>query len=341
MTEEKIENEWPSLLQIVFALLVISSLTWYAVTVGPSKSSVPARWASPTTITVPDEEVLPSAGVRLSARLGNLGPQLVQYGVIDKEKFLALYEGDPLLKGEAEKLLDSSDYGELAMTEENSPVILNFLWALGLANKNPILEEGEMMNPAYGGAGNFASTGGWTISRSTGSGQAAGDAMEHYSKYALIDLTLEQQELVDKVSRGIYRPCCNNSTHFPDCNHGMAMLGLLELLASQGASEEEMYKAALAANSYWFPDTYITIAAYMKGRGVEWKNVDPKEVLEINYSSASGFANVASQVTASSRSSGGGGCLPAQAGGVGPLDSARGKQQSGCAVERRQSGCGV
>lgn len=326
MTEEKIENEWPSLLQIVFALLVISSLTWYAVTVGPSRSSITGRWSSPTTVTVPDEEVLPSKGVRLSARAGNLGPQLTSSGAIDKDKFLALYQATAL-EDDAVNLLNSSNYGELVMTEENSPLILNFLWALGLANKNPILEEGEMTSPAYGGAGNFASTGGWTI--------AKGDAMQHYSKYELMSLTPEQQKLVEKVSRGIYRPCCNNSTHFPDCNHGMAMLGLLELLASQGASEEEMYKAALAANSYWFPDTYITIAAYMKGKGIEWKDVDPREILGINYSSASGFANIASQVTASSRSSGGGGC------GVQPLDSARGKQQSGCAVERRQSGCGV
>ena len=162
--------------------------------------------------------------------------------------------------------------------------------------------------------------------------------LEHYGKYKLISLTTEQQQLVDKVSEGIYRPCCNNSTHFPDCNHGMAMLGLLELLASQGASEEEVYRVALAVNSYWFPDTYITIAAYKQDQGVEWKDVDAKEVLGVDYSSASGFAKIASQVTASSKSSGGGG-------GCGVEQAPR--QQSGCGVGeqtravRPQSGCGV
>ena len=29
---------------------------------------------------------------------------------------------------------------------------------------------------------------------------------------------------------------------FSDCNHGMAMLGLMEFMASQGASEVEMMK---------------------------------------------------------------------------------------------------
>jgi len=333
--------ELPALTSIVFTLIVIAGLAWYAVNAPSTRQSVllpreelssqfsmlPRSHAS--SVTVSDEEVLPAEGVRIPVKLRNLGPQLVEKGVIDEEKFLALYEGTPLL-GEAKKLLESSDYGELVMTQENSPVVLNFLWALGLANKNPILEEGEMMNPAYGGAGNFASTGGWTI--------AKGDAMDHYSKYKLVSLTTEQQRLVDKVSSGIYRPCCNNSTRFPDCNHGMAMLGLLELLASQGASEEEVYRVALAVNSYWFPDTYITIAAYKQDQGVEWKDVDAKEVLGVDYSSASGFAKIASQVTASSKSSGGGG-------GCGVEQAPR--QQSGCGVGeqtravRPQSGCGV
>ena len=85
----------------------------------------------------------------------------------------------------------------------------------------------------------------------------------------------------------------------------MAMLGLLELMASQGASEKEMWKTALVVNSYWFPDTYLTIATYMKNKGVEWKDVSPQEVLGINYSSASGYAQIASKVTMPKQQSGG------------------------------------
>ena len=103
-----------------------------------------------------------------------------------------------------------------------------------------------MTDPKYGGAGNFASTGGWTL--------AQGDVMNHYSMHSFITLTPEQQVLVEKISKEIFRPCCNNSTYFPDCNHGMAMLGLLELMASQGTSEAEMYKIAKEVNSYWFPE---------------------------------------------------------------------------------------
>jgi len=88
----------------------------------------------------------------------------------------------------------------------------------------------------------------------------------------------------------------------------MAMLGLLELMASQGVSEEEMYKAALAVNSYWFPETYLTIATYMQQRGVEWKDVSPKEMLSAPYSSSSGYANISSKVALPPQGHGGGGC---------------------------------
>ncbi len=122
---------------------------------------------------------------------------------------------------------------------------LNVLWAFGLANKNEILEYGPMMDPQYGGAGGFASTGGWTL--------ATGNPMDHYSHHAMLTLTPEQKQRVERTSKNIFRPCCKNSTYFPDCNHGMAMLGALEIMASQGASERDMYRVADQLNKQWFP----------------------------------------------------------------------------------------
>src|SRR3990167_57485 len=232
---------------------------------------------------VPD--VAPEAGVELPVVWGDGGRRLVEWGAIDREKWLELYSS---LSEEEKRLLDGNSPEKLHITRENAPYLLNLLWALGLANKNPILEEGEMSDPAYGGAGNFASTGGWTL--------AKGSAMDHYSMHTFVTQTPEQQELVENVSKNIYSPCCDNPTHFPDCNHGMAMLGLLELMASQGVGEEEMYEAALAANSYWFPDTYQTIASYMESRGIEWSDASPQEVLGYDYSNASGYARVAAEV---------------------------------------------
>ena len=246
-----------------------------------------------------EEKVLPSDGIILPVNWGDLGSKLVNVGAIDADKFKAIYEQRGTFTDEYEKLLFGQSDGKLKITKENSGYLLNLFWALGLASKNDILENGEMMNLAYGGAGRFASTGGWTL--------AQGDAMDHYSKHKFFNLTPEQQAMVDKVSRGIYRPCCGNSTHFPDCNHGMAMLGLLQLMASQGVSEQEMWKTALQVNSYWFPETYMTLAAYFERKGTAWDKIDPQLALGNEYSSASGYQRVLQEIEPADLQ-GGGGC---------------------------------
>src|SRR3989344_5181140 len=121
---------------------------------------------------------------------------------------------------------------KITVNQDNSYFLLNFLWAFGLVNKNPILEEGPLMK--YGGlagAGNFASTGGWSLAKS--------GAMGYYSKYAILPLNAAQQAQVEDFANNSYRPCCNNSTAFSDCNHGMAALGMAEIMAYQGAGAEE------------------------------------------------------------------------------------------------------
>jgi len=272
-----------------------------------ANASLPASVQNNSNVTVanPDagklaEAVVPSAGLTLPIKWGDLGKQLVKKGVIDRDQFVALYK-DRLGFGPDElKMLDGEDNGNVVITPDNAGVILNLLWALGLGNKNSILENGPMTDAQYGGAGRFASTGGWSL--------AKGNAMDHYSKYPFIKLNKDQQAIVERVSKGIFRPCCNNSTYFPDCNHGMAMLALLQMMASQGVSENDMYKVALQVNSYWFPDTYLTLAKYEASKNIAWENVDAKEMLSAQYSSASGYRQIRSQVQGVPTSGGGGGC---------------------------------
>ncbi|MBI2640338.1 MAG: hypothetical protein HYW91_00415 [Candidatus Sungbacteria bacterium] len=292
---------------ILIAAVVIAGAWVYTARL---KEAPTLRLQSASEIGVPTSEdvgkkVLPSQGVVLPIRWGDLGVKMVSVGLIDKERFGTLYAERGGLSAEERKFLEQADNGQIKITPHNSGIWLNIFWALGLGTKNDILDAGPMVR--YGGAGspaealakagNFASTGGWTLSK--------GDAMEHYSRHPLIALTPEEQELVERVSKNIYRPCCNNPTYFPDCNHGMAMLGLLELMASQGVNEEEMYKAALQVNAYWFPDTYLTIAQYLSSQGVSWEEVNPKEILGANYSSGSGYRKILDQVTVPERRGGG------------------------------------
>ncbi|HXV27270.1 MAG TPA: hypothetical protein VD862_04600 [Candidatus Paceibacterota bacterium] len=234
-----------------------------------------------------EETVLPRDGIALPISWGDLGARMVADGVIDRQAFEALYESRGGLNPYERTLLEGRA-DTIRMDANNAGIILNLLWAFGLANTNPVLEEGPMTDPQYGGAGRFASTGGWSI--------AVGDAMDHYSGHRYVKLTSEQQALVESVARNVYRPCCGNSTYFPDCNHGMAMLGLLELMAANGAGEEEMYRVALQVNAYWFPDTYLTIAKYLDMKGRTWESADPRELLGAQFSSGTGYRNILSEV---------------------------------------------
>ncbi|OJI07611.1 hypothetical protein BK004_00800 [bacterium CG10_46_32] len=243
-------------------------------------------------------EVLPEEGVVLPVSWGDLGKKMIASGVIDQKAFESIYQNRGGLTPDENTMLVGTLDGPLRITPENSGVLLNLLWAFGLANKNPILEQGPMQDPQYGGAGKFASTGGWSLS--------VGDSMDHYSMHTFVTLTDEEQALVEKVSKGIYRPCCGNSVYFPDCNHGMAMLGLLELLAAQGVHEADMYRYALSVNAYWFPETYLTIAKYLDSQGLAWSDMSPQEILGYNFSSSAGYQNILSQVEPVSSGKGGG-----------------------------------
>jgi len=224
-----------------------------------------------------------------------MGSKIIESGVLDSEKFLSLYSGrDRVL---AKQMLQPNT-NSVEINQESAPIILNLLWALGLGQKSAILDTGEMKDPTYGGAGKFASTGGWTI--------AVSEAMEHYSMHGFVTLTSEQEALVKRMVKGIYRPCCDNSTHFPDCNHGMAMLGLMQLLASEGATESDLYSIALQVNAYWFPSQYETIASYLESKGLVFRDVDPKTVLAKEFSSASGYQAVLATGQSEAPSNGGG-----------------------------------
>ncbi len=232
------------------------------------------------------EQVNPKDGYTLPVAYGSLGPQLLESGVIKYDAMAALYQqsGTPLSAEQIEILKKGSDK-QITINAENARFLLNFFWAVGLANKNSILTAGAMTQNSGGQIEGYASTGGW--------GLAAKPVTELYASMDLIPLTAEQQKRVEEVASAVYRPCCNNPTHFPDCNHGMAMLGILELMASKGASTDEMFQAAKYVNAYWFPQQTLETALYLKSKdGTNFVDADAKLVVGQKLSSASGSAMV-------------------------------------------------
>lgn len=262
------------------------------------------------------QEVIPQKGYKTSILWKDLGKQLVDAGAIDKQKFEQSFISDADGKDHM-KYLDGSWNEPMQINEKNSRFMVDFLWALGLVNKSKILDEGPMQEDTA----NFASTGGWTL--------GSKEPMELYSSKELIKLTQEQQDLVKKIADNVFRPCCSNAVSFPDCNHGMAALGYIELGVKSGLSEQQIYKDLLALNSYWFPQTYVEMAAYFNkdifsgqnpslGKStsnnflasfnilpgankqsmpaVKWTSLDAKKLLSKEYSSARGAREITQSI---------------------------------------------
>jgi len=216
----------------------------------------------------------------------DLGPQMVEAGIFNREAFIQVYQqsGKPLSADQL-AMLDGTYSGEIVINEANAYFLLNFFWALGLSNQNPILYSGPIQQNGSSPMTGFASTGGWSL--------ATRPIEALFSSLKLIELTAEQQARTDDVAKAIYRPCCNNPTYFPDCNHGMAMLGMLELMASQGASVDQMLEAAKYVNSFWYPQQTLEQAVYFqKAEGKAFKDIDPRTLLGMQYSSSLGFTTL-------------------------------------------------
>ena len=221
-------------------------------------------------------EVFPKEGFKTKIILGDVIPRLVASGAIDLEKFKEVYSGR--LTEEQLRLLTEPYNEPLVITPQNANFLLTIFWPLGIANKNPVLNEAA----AYPGVANLASTGGWSLGKE--------DAMVYFNKLELIRITPEQQAILEEVASNTYRPCCGNPTAFPDCNHGAALLALLEIGASQGLSKEELYTLALQANTLWFPQQYSATATYLNIKGIDyWSSA--KEIMGFELSSGPGWAN--------------------------------------------------
>lgn len=231
-----------------------------------------------------EESVLPKDGIELPVSWGTLGKQLVDAGVINLPEFRKVVNMTP----EQEKILTEGSQELIKIDATNSQFVVDILWALGLSQKSIVYDEGPMGKEYKDEQGSFASTGGWSLAR--------GDAVNYLNKFGFISLTTEQQKKVGEIAQNVYRPCCGNSTWFPDCNHGMAALAIIELLVANNVDEATIYQKVLGFNSFWFPDSYLTVATYFARQGMSWDKVDAKEVLGPKYSSGQGAAEIAKKV---------------------------------------------
>jgi hypothetical protein len=232
--------------------------------------------------------VLPESGFQSRIALKDSILRLVEHGVIDRGKFFALYGTSGPHPEEFSRILSRPSGNRILLTNANATYYVNLLWPVGLATHMAANADSPLNGDSLY---NLASTGGWTLGREPNGGA-------YFNKLPIVRLTKTDEARVVGIAKSTYRPCCNNSTFFQDCNHGSALLGVLQLGASQGLSEDDLYSEALAFNSFWFPDYYIRTALYFKVvKKTEWPDVDPRIVLGFDYSAGGPWQqNVAAKV---------------------------------------------
>jgi hypothetical protein len=232
-------------------------------------------------------EVLPKDGIAVRATWGDVLPQMVAVGALDPTKFTTALKR-PLTDVE-QRILTAGADEPIRINAANAHFVLNALWGVGIANRNPILTTtgpmSQMMAPDK--RGTLASTGGWTLGEKPGG--------EYLAQFDLIPLTSEQQAVLEEVATNSYRPCCSNPTAFPDCNHGAAGLAMAESRCRVRGIGDEIFEALRGFNSFWYLSQYV-LARYFERRGTSWPKTDAKVVLSADYSSGQGWKSVATKL---------------------------------------------
>lgn len=216
------------------------------------------------------ELVTPKEGFETTVKWGNIVTKMVDSGVLDPVKLESI-----LTKRYGQKMKPqwrsvlAGENVNLSIDNDNAVFMMYLLWTLAKHNENEVLTNSP-----------FAK---YFTNYDIGVGRAG------YNDTPLLSLTPAQQAIVRKVSENAYRPCCGNSTAAPDCSHGYSALGLVQLMASQGFSESEIFATFVQFNSFWFPETYIKNALYFKiTEGLDWANVDKELVAGAEYSTLRG-----------------------------------------------------
>jgi len=253
----------------VFSVSAFSSLSDYA-----SGSLVMAPNGEKIDIAKITEQVVPNEGFEIDATWNGAVKKMIDEGALDPQKLenILAKRYDQEMKPEWRAILNGEN-SKLRIDKDNGVFMMYVLWALAKHNNNQILFDSP-----------FAK---YFKNYDIGVGAVG------YGNMDLLPLNPEQQKLAENIGAGAFRPCCNNSTARPDCSHGFSALGLVQLMVSQGFSEEEIFDAFVKFNSYWFPENYVKAAIYLEvAEGKSWNEADKKRIAGQEFSSLSGAYKV-------------------------------------------------
>jgi len=220
------------------------------------------------------ETVTPKAGFETNVKWGDVVTKMIKAGVLDPtklENILAKRYGEKMTPQWRDILAGKNV--KLTINHDNAVFMMYLLWTLAKSNKNQILVDSPFVK--------------YFKNYDIGVGKAG------YGDAQILQLTPKQQKAATDVAQNASRPCCNNTTAQPDCSHGYSALGLVELMASQNFTKQQMFDTFVKFNSFWFPETYVKDALYFKlVKGQDWDSVNKELIAGKAYSSLSGAYKV-------------------------------------------------
>ncbi|MBI4009352.1 hypothetical protein HY357_03900 [Candidatus Roizmanbacteria bacterium] len=117
--------------------------------------------------------------------------------------------------------------------------LLNFFWAVGLANKTKVLTEGQMVSN-NNDTGNFASTGGWTLSKENAQMYEAAKYLNafwfpgNYYDLALYFKNKEGKKFTDIPGQIILDKVYSSATGWQQAKKWLTDKGIVEAPTKQG-----------------------------------------------------------------------------------------------------------
>lgn len=257
---------------LLFSLMIVPAFIGGQNTSGVKISKIQHMAHPPIDIKALTNAINPPNGYTLPVQYGQMGPRLLEAGVIDVAALKQHYQqtGQVLSDKDIELLIRGSQE-PVVINHQNASFLLTLFWGLGLANQNPILDKAPNQKVSD-----------WNVGRKSGS--------DLFSSTLILKLSPDQQARVEEVAKAVYRPCSDASSLSPDSKQSMAMLGLLELMASQNAGSDAMFSAAKQVNAFWFPQQTLEQAIFFVATQLkDYVNVDARWLNSQQYFSATGF----------------------------------------------------
>lgn len=268
--------------QFISPVTITEDATTKEVAIETSKGEIKINPEKITQELLPERKILP-------ATWQGIPYQLAERKIVDIEKLKAYSVKFGQKITEDDLAIFEKDYnGNIEITPNNSVLIYNVLWAIGFVNKSPILDY-ELEKYGWDTVKNLA---GYYFSfANLGNGSTL--PQSGYNYLELTTLSAEQKNAIMKIAGKSAVPSCGNPLHLPDCSCSFAIGALIQLMASQGFTEKQIYQAMKDIYPYRFPGIYVRHAVLFKiTENKNWQDIDAEQLVSMEFSSAHGVARV-------------------------------------------------